>query len=73
MEGAAPVFFGPCTLRRTWGTRPGKRALFFAQGQSGHRPVLPANLVCLGPVEVVIDVGNIHIYPGLQRRHLGEM
>jgi hypothetical protein len=19
---AAPVFFGPCTLRRTWGTRP---------------------------------------------------
>ena len=22
LEGAAPVFFGPCTLRRTWGTRP---------------------------------------------------
>ena len=21
-EGAAPVFFGPCTLGRTWGTRP---------------------------------------------------
>ena len=25
--------FGPCTLGRTWGTRPGKRALLFAQGQ----------------------------------------
>jgi hypothetical protein len=30
LEGAAPVFFGPCTLRRTWGTRPEKRASFFA-------------------------------------------
>jgi hypothetical protein len=26
-----PGFFGPCTLGRTWGTRPGKRASFFAQ------------------------------------------
>jgi hypothetical protein len=31
VRGAAPVFFGPCTLGRTWGTRPGKRALLFAQ------------------------------------------
>jgi hypothetical protein len=23
MVGASPIFFGPCTLRRTWGTRPG--------------------------------------------------
>jgi hypothetical protein len=23
MDGAAPVFFFPCTLVRTWGTRPG--------------------------------------------------
>jgi hypothetical protein len=22
MEGLRPIFFGPCTLRRTWGTRP---------------------------------------------------
>ncbi len=22
LEGLRPVFFGPCTLRRTWGTRP---------------------------------------------------
>jgi hypothetical protein len=21
-RGAAPIFFGPCTLGRTWGTRP---------------------------------------------------
>jgi hypothetical protein len=21
-EGAAPIFVGPCTLARTWGTRP---------------------------------------------------
>jgi hypothetical protein len=27
---AAPVFFGPRTPVRTWGTRPGKRASFFA-------------------------------------------
>src|SRR6266550_4610474 len=25
-----PVFFSPCTLGRTWGTRPGKRASVFA-------------------------------------------
>src|SRR5580700_7411214 len=30
LEGAAPVFIGPCTLRRTWGTRPGRRASFLA-------------------------------------------
>jgi hypothetical protein len=29
-KGLRPVFFGPCTLGRTWGTRPGKRASFFA-------------------------------------------
>ncbi len=23
--GLRPVFFGPCTLRRTWGTRPGRK------------------------------------------------
>src|ERR1700693_5511761 len=26
LMGLRPVFFGPCTLGRTWGTRPGKRA-----------------------------------------------
>jgi hypothetical protein len=37
LEGAAPVCFGPCTLERTWGTRPGKRALLFAQGQGSRK------------------------------------
>jgi hypothetical protein len=38
-EGAAPRLFGPCTLRRTWGTRPGKRASFFAPPQApNERP-----------------------------------
>jgi hypothetical protein len=23
-EGLRPVYFGPCTLGRTWGTRPGR-------------------------------------------------
>jgi hypothetical protein len=31
---ASPVFFGPCTLERTWGTRPGKLASLFVQGRS---------------------------------------
>jgi hypothetical protein len=26
-EGLRPVFFGPCTLVRTWGTHPGKWAM----------------------------------------------
>jgi hypothetical protein len=26
LEGLRPVFFGPCTPVRTWGTRPGKWA-----------------------------------------------
>jgi hypothetical protein len=30
LEGLRPIFFGPCTLGRTWGTRPGSRASFFA-------------------------------------------
>jgi hypothetical protein len=30
IEGLRPIFFGPCTLRRTWGTRPGKWALLLA-------------------------------------------
>jgi hypothetical protein len=30
-NGLRPVFFGPCTLRRTWGTRPGTRAGLVAQ------------------------------------------
>jgi hypothetical protein len=34
LEGLRPVFFGPCTLGRTWGTRPGKQASLFAQGRS---------------------------------------
>ncbi len=25
-DGLRPIFFGPCTLRRTWGTRPGDEA-----------------------------------------------
>jgi hypothetical protein len=29
-KGLRPVFFGPCTLGRTWGTRPGGWASFFA-------------------------------------------
>jgi hypothetical protein len=33
-KGLRPVFFGPCTLGRTWGTRPGKRALLLAQGRA---------------------------------------
>ena len=28
LKGAAPHLFGPCTLGRTWGTRPGRRASF---------------------------------------------
>jgi hypothetical protein len=35
-EGLRPVFFGPCTLRRTWGTRPVKRAAMVAQGSSAY-------------------------------------
>jgi hypothetical protein len=38
LEGLRPVFFGPRTLGRTWGTRPGKRASFFAP-----TTVLPTN------------------------------
>src|ERR1700719_558147 len=34
-EGLRPVFFGPCTLGRTWGTRPGKRASLGRTGESG--------------------------------------
>jgi hypothetical protein len=29
-KGLRPIFLGPCTLRRTWGTRPGNRVWFFA-------------------------------------------
>jgi len=29
-KGLRPVFFSPCTRGRTWGTRPGMRAWFFA-------------------------------------------
>ena len=31
LEGLRPVFFGPCTPRRTWSTRPGMWAWLFAQ------------------------------------------
>src|SRR6202030_2904354 len=31
-RGLRPIFFGPCTLREIRGTRPGKRASFFARG-----------------------------------------
>jgi hypothetical protein len=34
LEGLRPVFFGPCTPGRTWGTRPGKQASLSAQGRS---------------------------------------
>jgi len=30
-KGLRPVFFGPCTLGRTWGTRPGKQAWLFGR------------------------------------------
>jgi hypothetical protein len=30
--GASPVVFGPCTLGRTWGTRPGGGVLCFLVG-----------------------------------------
>jgi hypothetical protein len=30
-KGLRPVFFGPCTPGRTWGTRPAKWAAFVAQ------------------------------------------
>jgi hypothetical protein len=33
-EGPRPVFFGPCTLLRTWGTRPGTRAALVTQSSS---------------------------------------
>jgi hypothetical protein len=29
--GLRPVFFGPCTLGRTWGTRPGRQVWLFAK------------------------------------------
>jgi hypothetical protein len=35
LEGAAPIFFGPCTLWRTWGTRPGARASVFLNRLEG--------------------------------------
>jgi hypothetical protein len=31
LMGLRPVFFRPCTLGRTWGTRPEKRASFFVR------------------------------------------
>src|SRR5258708_5749568 len=33
-KGLRPVFFRPCTLWRTWGTRPGNNASFFAPNDS---------------------------------------
>src|ERR1700756_104136 len=35
-RGAAPSFFGPCTLRRTWGTRPGGYVWFCDNDRYGE-------------------------------------
>jgi len=36
LVGAAPIFFGPCTLGRTWGTRPISFGLCYDTGRVNH-------------------------------------
>jgi hypothetical protein len=47
--------FGPCTLRRTWGTRPEKRASFFAEDQPpyGTDPEMAVLTLTLKPLRYV--------------------
>jgi hypothetical protein len=50
-KGLRPVFFGPCTLGRTWGTRPGGglRSLLYPQRCDG----LHLDSVCSLPIQLV--------------------
>jgi hypothetical protein len=48
-EGAAPVLFGPCTLGRTWGTRPGRRTSLLA-------PTATPRWTCVGALSFLFVI-----------------